>query len=283
MEVADFLSIIGIIVSIVFGFFVTHFYSIKDARTRALKDYYIEQVKAIKIRIDEFFHAIAFGESSFKKTINWYDHLSIDIVGIDKGIRKSLDLQMVEFIDIIDGYYGEITKWEDFNDQFSDSNYRPSNAHIIRLKQMKYEIDEFLNDYIGHINESNNFPIWKVQYRRIKQSSTFYKEKGYNHPILRSLWERIEKHFFEGVAIMVLIVSVVYIFDRMEIEEKDDIVTPLNNISNKQDSIYREFQLFREKYRPVEIKSKTFNNSSFFNAQKVDSVHIKLYKGHDKE
>lgn len=283
MEIADILTIIGIVVSIIFGFFVTHFYSIRDARTRALKDYYIEQVKAVKVRVDKFFHTVAFGKSSFKKVVNWYDHLNIDVVGIDIGIRKFLDLQITELISVIDGYYGEITQWEDFNDQFSNSNYRPSTAHVIRLKQMKYEIDIFFNNYINHINESNIYPIWKIQCRRIKQSSTFYKSKGYKCPFLRSIWERMEKHFFESIIVLVLIAVSAVVIHRMEIKEKDDLITPLNDISNRQDSIYKEIQLFRNKYKPVEIESKTFNNSSFFSAGKVDSVQIMLYQGQPKQ
>ena len=283
MEIADILTIIGIVVSIIFGFFVTHFYSIRDARTRALKDYYIEQVKAVKVRVDKFFHTVAFGKSSFKKVVNWYDHLNIDVVGIDIGIRKFLDLQITELISVIDGYYGEITQWEDFNDQFSNSNYRPSTAHVIRLKQMKYEIDIFFNNYINHINESNIYPIWKIQCRRIKQSSTFYKSKGYKCPFFFFFFERMEKHFFESIIVLVLIAVSAVVIHRMEIKEKDDLITPLNDISNRQDSIYKEIQLFRNKYKPVEIESKTFNNSSFFSAGKVDSVQIMLYQEQPKQ
>lgn len=67
MTFSDFMSAIGIITSIVFGFYITHWHSIKDARTRVLKDYYIDQVKAIKGRTDKFFHQIAWGKSSAKK------------------------------------------------------------------------------------------------------------------------------------------------------------------------------------------------------------------------
>lgn len=111
--------------------------------------------------------------------MSWYDHLAIDVKGTDQGVRKSLDLQIAEFMDILDQYYGEITNWEDFNNQYSASRYIPSTEHKSRLLQMKYEIDEFLNDYVHHINQSNNYPIWKVQYRRIKQSYYYYKGKGY--------------------------------------------------------------------------------------------------------
>lgn len=98
MQIADILTFIGIVVSIVFGFFVTHFYSIKDTRTRVIKDYYIGQIKEVKGRVASFFHTVAFGKSSFRKVLSWYEHVSIDVKGIDTGVRKSLDLHLVMFL-----------------------------------------------------------------------------------------------------------------------------------------------------------------------------------------
>ena len=231
----------------------------------------------------DFFHKVAFGKGSFRKVVSWYDHLAIDVKGTDQGVRKSLDLQIAEFMDILDQYYGEITNWEDFNNQYSASRYIPSTEHKSRLLQMKYEIDEFLNDYVHHINQSNNYPIWKVQYRRIKQSYYYYKGKGYKCAFCRSIWERTEKHFWECIIVLAIIGITIFLINKVSIEKKDDLYTPLNNISNKQDSIYREIHLFNNNYKPVEIQSKTFNNSSFFSADKVDSVQIKLYQGQPKQ
>lgn len=282
MTIADILTFIGIVVSIIFGFFITHYCSIRDTRTRVLKDYYIDQIKGIKGRIDKFFHSVAFGKSSFQKVVNWYGHISIDIVGIDKGVRKCLDLQISQIIDLVDRYYGEITSWDDYNNQYSSSSYNPSNEHRETLLKMKHNCDEFLNDYINHINQANNYPIWKVQYRRIKKSYTYYGDKGRLYAILRAIWERIEKHLFECTLIIAIIWAAIFLYHNIEIDKKDDIVTPLNNISCKQDSIFKELQLLRDKYSPVEVQTKTFNNSSFFNADKIDSVHIELYKGEPK-
>lgn len=278
MTVADILTFVGIVVSIIFGFFITHFYSIRDARTRVLKDYYIEQVKNIKGRVDQFFHSIAFGKSSFRKTIDWFDHFTLDAEGLDQGVRKVLDLQIEEINDIFDKYQWEITSWEDFNNQSLKSQYKPINIHRQKLLQMKQMSDEFLNSYVNHINQANLYPIWKVLYRRIKLNYNYYKQKGYKLPLLYSIYERIEKHFWEVLGITGLLILSIYLISERKIEEKEDFITPLNNISNKQDSIFKEIQLFRNKYKPVEMNSKTFNNSSFFSAEKVDSVHIKVYQ-----
>ena len=278
MTIANFLTFIGIAVSIIFGFFVTHFCSVRDTRTRTIKNYYIEQLKQIKGRVDTFFHRISFGKLSTRKVIIWYGHIQLDIVSIDKGIRSVLETQIREFNDVLDKYYAEITDWDDYNDHFSGTLYVPNNKSRERLLQIKYEIDEFLNDYIQHVNQANTFPIWKVQYNRIKQSWKYYKEIRKNAPFMRALWGRLEKHFLEILIMIGIIFVIVYSFLNVEKEDKDDLATPLNEISAKQDSIYKSIQSFKEKYEPVKVQTKTFNNSAFFTADKVDSVHIKLYQ-----
>lgn len=283
MTIADFLTFVGIVVSIVFGFIITHFYSIRDTRTRVLKDYYIEQVKNIKGRVDHFFHKLAFGKGSFKKVVSWYNHLSIDVMGIDCGIRKSLDLQIHELITMIDQFYGEITKWEDFNNQYSKSNYLPDTVHRQRLLEMKLEIDEFLNDYINHINQSNNYPVWKIQFRRIKQSYKYYSEKKYKFPCLYSIWERFEKHIWESLITIFVLLSSFYCLINVEFNTNDDLATPLNNISEKQELIYQELNMFRNKYKPINVEYNISKQSSNLNADIVDSVNVELlHTKHDK-
>ncbi len=283
MTIADFLTFVGIVVSIVFGFIITHFYSIRDTRTRVLKDYYIEQVKNIKGRVDHFFHKLAFGKGSFKKVVSWYNHLSIDVMGIDCGIRKSLDLQIHELITMIDKFYGEITKWEDFNNQYSKSNYLPDTVHRQRLLEMKLEIDEFLNDYINHINQSNNYPVWKIQFRRIKQSYKYYSEKKYKFPCLCSIWERFEKHIWESLITIFVLLSSFHCLINVEFNTNDDLATPLNNISEKQELIYQELNMFRNKYKPINVEYNISKQSSNLNADMVDSVNVELlHTKHDK-
>ena len=90
------------------------------------------------------------------------------------------------------------------------------------------------------------------------------------------------KTFFEIIVVLVLIGVSAFLITKIEIKEKDDLITPMNKISNKQDSIYREFLLLKEQYRLDEIKSKAFERSTSVNTGSKDSVHIKLHHGQHK-
>lgn len=280
MTFSDFISAIGIITSIVFGFFISHWCSIKDSRTRLLKDYYIEQVKAIKGRTDKFFHQVAWGKSSANKIVRWYEHICLDIDAIDKGMRKVLDIHMMPFGDNLSKKYQEITFWEDFNDQYSNSHYHPTTEHTQRLLVMLSEIDDFLNVYIDHVNQSNNFSIWTVQWRKIQQNKNFYSERGASTPWLRAFGERIGKHFWELSFCTIVVCGCCYIFCHLKKEEKPEkIAPPLLEIASKQDLLYKAIFELKEKYSPVEVHTKSFNNSSFFSAEHVDSFEVKVYQG----
>ena len=123
MTYSDLLSSISILTSIVFGFYITHWYSIRDSRTRVVKDYYIEQVKGIKGRVDKFFHQVAWGKKSARYIISWNKHIDLDIDSIDNGVRKVLDIHIASFGDLLATFYQEITMWDDYNTQFGRATY----------------------------------------------------------------------------------------------------------------------------------------------------------------
>lgn len=133
MTYSDLLSSISILTSIVFGFYITHWYSIRDSRTRVVKDYYIEQVKGIKGRVDKFFHQVAWGQKSARYIISWNKHIDLDIDSIDNGVRKVLDIHIASFGDLLATFYQEITMWDDYNTQFGRASYTPSTINTERL------------------------------------------------------------------------------------------------------------------------------------------------------
>lgn len=279
MSFSDLLTTASILLSIIFGFFITHWQSIKDTRTRVLKDYYIEQLKGIKGRMDKFFHQVAWGKSSSNKIRLWYTHICMDVASIDSGLRKSLDMHIVPFGDKLSKCYSEITSWDDYNDQFSHTHYQPNVQHIQDLLVMMQDVDDFLNEYIDHINQANTFSIWKIQVKKIKQNQRFYSDKRKSIPFARAVGERIGKHFWELLFSALIIGGFIYVcFNLKNDTPKVDLTKPLNNIAEKQDSICSILKELKDKYKPVEVHQKTFKNSSFFSADNIDSLNVRLYQ-----
>lgn len=62
-----------------------------------------------------------------------------------------------------------------------------------------------------------------------------------------------------------------------------DLETPLNTIALKQDTIVKAINELTDKYQPVKVQSKSFHNSSFFQADNVDSVQVNVIRGEAKK
>lgn len=84
------------------------------------------------------------------------------------------------------------------------------------------------------------------------------------------------------VYLMIALVVTICAIGVYFIKDKDsqNLEKPLTEISSKQDSIVVSIKRLTDKYTPtppVEIATKVFNNSSFFQANNIDSVDVKVY------
>ena len=68
------------------------------------------------------------------------------------------------------------------------------------------------------------------------------------------------------------VLCIVFANSPKDINNVQELEEPLRQLVTKQDSIAHAVNAFIEKYEPVTVESKSYNNSSFFRANKVDSV-----------
>lgn len=83
--------------------------------------------------------------------------------------------------------------------------------------------------------------------------------------------------------IYVAIALIVGIFLILPIKREEKHVQqleePLREILFQQKSISSSLEKFSNEYKPTEVQTKTFHNSSFFQADNIDSVQINVVKG----
>ena len=65
-------------------------------------------------------------------------------------------------------------------------------------------------------------------------------------------------------------------------EQVQQLEEPLRELVLKQEAISKTLDSLIVKYKPVQVESKSFHNSSFFQADNVDSVQINVVKGEVK-
>lgn len=83
--------------------------------------------------------------------------------------------------------------------------------------------------------------------------------------------------------IYLAIAIIVGFFSFLTIKSEDkptqQLEKPLQEILIQQKSISSSLEKISKEYKPTEVQTKTFRNSSFFQADNIDSVQIKVVKG----
>ena len=79
------------------------------------------------------------------------------------------------------------------------------------------------------------------------------------------------------LAAISIVLCFVFANSPKEINNVQELEEPLRQLVVKQDSIAHAVNAFIEKYEPVTVESKSYNNSSFFRANYVDSVEVKVF------
>ena len=120
MELSDFLNIVGIIITIIFGFIITHWNSVKDSQTRSIKNYYIDWIKQIQNEVDHILSQSICKEISSKKVVSWYDYYNCYIDDFDISVRKDLPIRIEKLFNKIDDIYYNLTMAEGFNADYDN-------------------------------------------------------------------------------------------------------------------------------------------------------------------
>lgn len=94
-------------------------------------------------------------------------------------------------------------------------------------------------------------------------------KKGLSSPATWPLYSTLA-----AISIILCFVFANFPKDNKNVQELEE---PLRQLVIKQDSIAHAVNAFIEKYEPLTVESKSYNNSSVFRANNVDSVEVKVY------
>ncbi len=205
MELSDFLNIVGILVTIICGFFIAHWASVKDSRTRSIKDYYIDWIKQIQKEVDKTFEESICGEMSSKKLISWYGYYQYYIENFDIAVRKDLPVRIEKLFENIDGIYCYLTAIDEFNGAYDKSKFTLDSSSRVKIVQMKKDLDLLFSKYIGLIN---NVPPKSCVKRfcHAFHDDYLYYNSNYNVFVasIRAIWNVICIYIFRAIILLVI-------------------------------------------------------------------------------
>ena len=140
MELSDLLAILDIVVTIVVGYVITHMVSVRDSRTRAIKDYYIQELAAIKSEINNFYASLFKGELEAKEIISWYSAIRNRIDSFDQAVRKTFTIYEGSIAKKLFLNYKYITNSNDFNTNYNQGkiNFRAATKILHHDRRQDY-------------------------------------------------------------------------------------------------------------------------------------------------
>lgn len=169
MSFSDILALLEIIVTILFGYYITHRVSVRDTRTRSVKDIYLNQLSEIKKRVDDFFDNLFAGKMKGRTIADWYGNQQNSLTCFDEGLRLALPIRKNKLEDIVNEIHETITGSEYYNDHFNEKKYELTNNERAKMLDLKNKVDKSFNEYVVQINNSRQYYFWET----VKQNYLF--------------------------------------------------------------------------------------------------------------
>lgn len=145
-----------------------------------------------------------------------------------------------------------------------------------------YYLDAY---YLGLENDSRNLQSDFIKVRKAGDSNEpLYNFNFMNTPSYvkgECLRKGLRSTATWPIYLAIAIIVGLFTFLPIKSEEKPNqqLEEPLRELVLKQEAISKTLDSLSVKYKPVHVTTKTFHNSSFFQADNIDSVHIDVLKG----
>ena len=225
MELSDLLAILDIVVTIVIGFVITHMVSVRDSRTRAIKDYYIQELADIKSEINKFYASLFKGDLEAKEIIGWYSAIRNRIDSFDQSVRKTFTIYEGSIAKKLFLNYKYITNSNDFNSNYNQGKiiFRAATKNAIgkNEKQLYTLVERTLYD----INNVRARDYIERKWLELKSHYLYYRTTGRKtefESCLNILWAWLCTHKSNVVLWFGLAVAAYFIFVNIDKVLKQD-------------------------------------------------------------
>lgn len=187
MSFSNILALVEILVTILFGYYITHRVGVRDTRTRSVKELYLGQLAKIKQEVDAFFEGLFDGRLNWREIADWYGHQQNTLTCFDEGLRMALPIRKAKIDDIVNEIHEEITGSDFFNDNFLNQYYVLNAEERIKMTVLKTRVDKVFNEYVVQINNSRQYYFWETIKQKYHFETDYNKHLGKKHPGFRAI------------------------------------------------------------------------------------------------
>lgn len=253
MELSEIIGIADITVTLLIGFWLTRYLGNRDARSRVLKDYYIEEAKDLQNDVRTFFARLLSNHVPGSELSRWHKSHMNKFKSFDDNIRHSFHIECPFVNKELFKIHSEITNLEEFNNGFTTGffNFSPNNR--ARINEFECSALTLLDDYVVQINKSPGLGYLNTTYNNIKHEYIYYIKKIKCRKCYFFLWLW---RIFKLVIILLLTATIlffcrkIYAFyahqkqqEKVKIQKNFDKAIEIINVHNaKLDSINLELR-----------------------------------------
>ena len=202
MSFSDILALLEILVTILFGYYIMHWVTVRDTRTRSVKELYLNRLSDIKKQVDLFFSDLFDGKLDWREVADWYGHQQSALTSFDDGLRLALPVRKRKLEDIVNDIHETVTGSEFYNDSYNNIKYVLNNDEKSRILAVKEAVDKAFNEYVVQINNSRQYYFWETIKQNFNFDKAYFIDENYRNPF----WEAFKIRFWKSLPYVLALV-----------------------------------------------------------------------------
>jgi hypothetical protein len=135
LDISNWIDIIGIGINAVLGIVIVLIVSSRVSNKRALKDYFINEIKDVRDCYRKFLNELLGGRCDFNITNNWFQVMNMRLTDLERVLNESYSNLKLPTKELNQELRDLLTSSDDFNNSFN----KPSISINQLLKQAIYK------------------------------------------------------------------------------------------------------------------------------------------------
>lgn len=242
MSFSDILTILEILISVVVGFYLAHWYSVRDTQHRAVKDYYINLLSYLQVNCEYIFHGVLDSSISGAELLSKIDDLDSALEGFDEDLRRALPIKLKELQVLIGDVTDKLTDLNDINEQLDQQQFHLGTNDRITVRQLSKEAHRHFGVYINQININSGHHVWHELLSNIRNTFGFFKAHHSKFPISRTFWSLMCAFWTRLLMLFILLILIFGVWKSYQDQTLND-KKEMNSLQEWRNSVIQEMKM----------------------------------------
>lgn len=284
MSFSDILNILEILITVVVGFYLAHWYSVRDSQHRAVKDYYIHLLSEYQKQAEAIFHGVLDSTISGSVLLSRIDDLDSALEGFDEDLRRALPIKLRPIQETIGDVMDDLTNLDDINAQLEGDVYHIGTNDRIVVRQLSQAAHSQFGIYINQININHGHHVWHEFLNNIRNTLDCYRNSSRWTLWMKVLWGLICAFWLRLLFVLLMILLGICVWKeykhQMKVEdvEKKELREWRNDIRHEMKHHNTILNQFDKHYPAAGNDTKNYYDCVFHRYDTCDSTIYKRIK-----